>query len=102
TVAMLTVARLLREQGKPEAQKLLEQILDEGREGPAGDAERGGAIQLAMGAEAHALLSQWNEAEQRYRQAIDRIQDPTIRRSWWYNLASIARQLTDEAQRKDG
>ena len=53
-----------------------------------------------MRAEAHALLSQWDEAEQRYRQAIDRIQDPTIRRSWWFNLASIASQLNDEAQRK--
>ena len=51
-------------------------------------------------AEAHALLSQWKEAEQQYRQAIDQIQDPTIRRSWWYNLASIASQLNDEAQRK--
>ena len=99
-VAMLAAARLLREQGKPEAQKLLEQILDEGQEGSTGDDERDRAIRLAMRAEAHALLSQWDEAEQRYRQAIDRIQDPTIKRSWWFNLASIASQLNDEAQRK--
>ena len=100
TVAALAAARLLREQGKPEAKTLLKQILDEDPGSSTGQPEVDRAIHLAMRAEAHALLSQWNEAEQQYRQAIDQIQDPTIRRSWWYNLASIASQLNDEAQRK--
>ena len=60
TVAMLTAARLLREQGKPEAQALLGQILA-ARIGGGSTGGRGSdpAIQLAMRAEAHALLSQW-------------------------------------------
>lgn len=98
SVATLAAARLLREQGKPEAQDLLKQILDDDQARSTSGRDR--AIRLAMRAEAHALLSQWNEAEQRYRQAIDLIQDPTIKRSWWFNLASIAFQLNDEAQRK--
>ena len=58
------------------------------------------AVQTAMIAEAHALLSQWKEAEQQYHQAIDLISDLTIKRSWWFNLASVALQFNDEAQRK--
>ena len=77
---------------------LLEQILNNESEPVSTGAE--GAIQTAMIAEAHALLSQWREAEQQYHQAIDRISDLTIKRSWWFNLASVALQLNDEAQRK--
>lgn len=98
SVATLAAARLLREQGKPEAQDLLKQILDEDQGSWTVGRDR--AVRLAMCGEAHALLSQWNEAEQQYRQAIDQIQDLTIKRSWWFNLASIAFQLNDEAQRK--
>ena len=97
SVATLAAARLLREQGKPEAQDLLKQILDDDHESLTGSRDR--AVQLAIRGEAYALLSQWNEAEQQYRQAIDQIQDPTIKRSWWFNLASIAFQLNDEVQR---
>ena len=58
------------------------------------------AIHMATRAEAHALRSEWREAQRQYQQAIDRIDDVTTRRCWWYNLASIALQLNDEAQRK--
>jgi len=100
TVAALAAARLLREQERPEAQALLKQILEQERDHEilTTGAER--AIQTAMIAEAHALLSQWREAEQLYHQAIDQINDLTIKRSWWFNLASVALQINDEAQRK--
>ncbi len=97
-VATLAAARLLRERDRPEALSLLEQILKHEQEMEPADAE--GAVQTAVRAEAHALLSQWKEAEQQYHQAIDQINDLTIKRSWWFNLASVAIQLNDEAQRK--
>ena len=98
SVAALATARLLREQERPEAQKLLEEILAPGHEDFQNSTEL--AIQMATRAEAHALLAQWREAERQYQQAIDQIDDVTTRRCWWFNLASIALQLDDEAQRK--
>ncbi len=87
TVAILAAVRLLREHERPEAQTLLKQILNQEPEIVATGAE--GAVQTAICAEAHALLSQWREAEQQYRQALDRISDLSIKRSWWFNLASV-------------
>src|SRR5271157_1746975 len=98
TVAILAAVRLLSEHERPEAQALLKQILNQKQEIVSTGAE--GAVHTAMIAEAHALLSQWREAEQQYHQAIDRISDLTIKRSWWFNLASVALQFNDEAQRK--
>ena len=54
----------------------------------------------AARAEAHALLSHWKEAEEEYHQAIELVDDDTIRRSWWFNLADIAFRLEDEGQRR--
>ncbi len=48
------------------------------------------ALALAARAEAFALKSRWREAEEQYRQAIELIDDETIKRSWWFNLADIA------------
>ena len=98
TVAILAAARILCERERPEAQTLLKQMLNQEQEIGSTGAAR--AVQTAMIAEAHALLSQWREAEQEYHQAIDQISDLTIKRSWWFNLASVALQLNDEAQRK--
>ena len=36
------------------------------------------------------MLSRWGEAEERYRRAIDGMDDDVVKRSWWFNLASIA------------
>jgi hypothetical protein len=98
TVAALAAARLLCEQERPEAQKLLKDIVASSAE----DSQRGAelAIDMATRAEAHALLSQWREAQRQYQQAIDQVEDVTTKRCWWFNLASIALQLNDEAQRK--
>jgi hypothetical protein len=98
TVAALAAARLLREQERPEAQKLLGEILASSTENSESGAEL--AIDMATRAEAHALLSQWKEAQREYQQAIDQIDDVTTKRCWWFNLASIALQLDDEVQRK--
>jgi hypothetical protein len=96
TVAGLAMARFLRDQGRAGGQELLKQILDGEHEsaiqGPKG------AVHLAVTAEAYALLSQWEESKRRYRQAIDQIDDVTIKRSWWFNLANVALQLNDSSQ----
>ena len=59
-----------------------------------------GPLTLAARAEAFALRSRWREADQHYRQAIELIDDDTIKRSWWFNLADIAFRLDDENQRQ--
>jgi tetratricopeptide (TPR) repeat protein len=97
SVAELAVARLLQEQGRSEAQGLLESLAESRTGGSASGDEA--AIRLAMKAEACALLARWKEAERAYRQAIDEARDLTIRRSWWFNLADVAAQLADERQR---
>ena len=39
------------------------------------------------------------DSEQEYRLAIEQTSDLTTRRSWWFNLASVAQHLDDETQR---
>jgi tetratricopeptide (TPR) repeat protein len=94
----LAAARLLREQGHREAEALLERVVDEQQ--PQGAAGWPGAIVLAARAEAFALKSRWREAEAEYRLAIDLIDDETIKRSWWFNLADIALRLDEEGLRQ--
>ena len=94
----LAAARLLREQGRSEAEALLDLVLDERRTAAAPGTV--GPLTLAARAEAFALRSRWREAEQQYRQAIELIDDDTIKRSWWFNLADIAFRLDDENQRQ--
>ena len=98
TVATLAAARVLRVLDRPEAQSLLELLLGQEQVPDASGSE--GALRVAVRAEAHALLSQWREAEERYHQAIDQATDLTIKRSWWFNLATVALQLNDEGQRR--
>ena len=98
TVATLAAARVLRVLDRPEAQTLLELLLDQDQVPDASGSE--GAVRVAVRAEAHALLSQWREAEQQYHEAIDQVTDLTIKRSWWFNLATVALQLNDEGQRR--
>jgi hypothetical protein len=98
TTVPLVAARLLHEQGKPEAEQLVELYLRQDQ--PRGSSGAGKAVLAAARAESHALLSHWREAEDMYRQAIEQIDDDTIRRSWWFNLADIALRLDDEGQRQ--
>jgi hypothetical protein len=98
TTARLATARLFREQGRPEAEVLIAQVIDDRREVAGAPHEL--AIRHAAAAEAHALLSRWGEAEEGYRRAIEAMDDAVVKRSWWFNLASIANRLDDEAQRQ--
>ncbi len=99
-VATLAAARLLHEQDRPEARELLERIVqqDPGQGIEVPRAAR--AVRYAVTAEAHALLGHWKEADQSYRQAIETVANGTVRRSWWFNLASLAMEQGDEAERK--
>jgi tetratricopeptide (TPR) repeat protein len=96
TTAELAAARLLHEKGRPEARPLLERLAEARIAEPASG--EGPAIRLAIKAEACALLARWREAEQAYRQAVEEAGDLTTRRSWWFNLASVALQLDDQRQ----
>jgi len=94
----LAAARLLREQGRSEAESLLDFVLDERRTAAAPVTVF--PLTLAARAEAFALRSRWREAGEQYRQAIELIDDDTIKRSWWFNLADIAFRLDDDNQRQ--
>lgn len=98
TTVPLVAARLLREQGKREAESLIDLYLQPDE--PRKTTRANEAVLGAARAEANALRSHWKEAEQEYRQAIDLVDDDTIKRSWWFNLADIAFRLDDEAQRQ--
>jgi tetratricopeptide (TPR) repeat protein len=97
---LLATARLLREQGRDEAEPLLALIIDGGA--PSSTASAADPRALAARAEALALAvgSRLKEAEQEYRQAIELADNDMIRRSWWFNLADIALRLNDEPQRR--
>jgi len=99
TLATLATARMLREQARNEvADALLDPILNQPRplatDGPIEP------LALAARAEAFALRSRWQEADQEYRKAIELLDDETLKRSWWFNLADIAFRLADDAKRQ--
>ena len=97
-IVLIATARLLRERGRNEAEKLLDVVLREPAI-PLNTAEAG-PVALAARAEALALRSRFKESGQLYRQAINSIDDQTIRRSWWFNLAELAYQSEDEIERQ--
>ena len=97
-IVLIATARQLREQGRGEAEAVLDLILAE--KSIPKDLDTTGPVTLAARAEACALRSRWNEADQLYRRAIESIDDATIQRSWWFNLADISFRLNDETQRQ--
>jgi hypothetical protein len=94
-VVLLATARLLHEQGRTEADGLLDELLGAGGAGPEGG--RGDPRRMAARAEALMLKSRSAEAVEHYRQAIESVDNDLIRRSWWFNLADI---VNDEGQRQ--
>ncbi len=97
-VSLLAAARLLKKQDRSEAETLLNLIIDER---PVTDeVPHKRAIIQAARAEALALKARWRESEEQYRLAIDAIEDETVKRSWWFNLADIELRLDDENQRQ--
>ena len=97
-VARLAAVRVLRERSGPDAEAALDALVAEGNAVSPQGAPL--ALQIAAHAEALALKQRWSEADQRYRQAIDLMPDPTIRRSWWVNLAEVALRQNDESGRQ--
>jgi tetratricopeptide (TPR) repeat protein len=97
-VAALAAYRVLRQRGSPEAAKLLEPILAQDsmrQDGPRA------AVDLAAQAEALAFQDRWEEAAERYREAIDRVPPGFARRCWSLNLAEIEARLgRDDAMRE--
>jgi hypothetical protein len=97
-VVQLAAARVLLERSSPDAEAAFEAILAQADAPPP--AGTTAAVHVAATAEAMALKGRWAEAERRYQQAIDLMPDPSIRRSWWMNLAEIASRLSDESGRQ--
>ena len=98
TRELLAAARLLKKQGTARRIPLLDLILDD--RGPSAGNTTPGALAMAARAEAFALKSRWKEAEEQYRLAIELIDDETIKRSWWFNLADI--ELEARRRKPDG
>lgn len=99
TLAALAAARLLREQARNDvADALLGPILNQPRplaaDGPIDP------LALATRAEAFALLFKWQEADDEYRAAVELLDDETLKRSWWFNLADVAFRLADDVKRQ--
>jgi hypothetical protein len=99
TAAPLVTARILREQGSPDAGAALDAALAEAGPGDRTEAGPQGAVRLAAHAEALALKGRWAEAEARYRQAIDLMPVDVVRRAWWLNVADIDLRLNEESKR---
>ena len=99
-VAPLAAARRLRALGRSaEGDRALGLALERAQEpAPDGSSE---AIQVAAEAEALALRGRWDEAEGRYRLAVDLMPDDVVRRSWWMNLADLYLRLGDDSARRD-
>jgi len=97
-VVFLAAARLLRERGQGEAEPILDRL--EGEPPASSTGDKALAIALAARAEACALRSRWRDADRLYRQAIELVDDETIGRSWWFNLADIALRLEDDDKRQ--
>jgi hypothetical protein len=98
TIVPVVAARLLREESPRDAEELIDLFLRaDAHRTPMRAAE---AVLAAARAEAHALLSHWRDAQEEYQRAIELVDDDTIRRSWWFNLADIASRLEDEGRRQ--
>jgi hypothetical protein len=94
----LVAVRVLRERGSLDGEAALDVLLAQTATPSA--LTPIGAVEIAAGAEALAFKGRWQEAAQRYRQAIDLMPESTIRRSWWMNVAEIELRLNDETQRQ--
>jgi hypothetical protein len=97
-IVRLAVARALRDRAPADAEAVLDAVLALADSPPSGPAAR--AVHVAAVAEALALKQRWEPADERYREAIELMPDPTIRRSFWMNLAEIALRQNDETNRQ--
>jgi hypothetical protein len=100
TPATVAAARVLRERVSADADAALERALLPVEPSP-GETAATAALRMATEAEALAMKQRWGEAENLYRQAIERIPSDLIRRSWWINVADLARRLNEESNRSE-
>lgn len=91
-IVLLSAYRVLREEGSPEADRLLDRLLEQPK--PIGAGLRA-AVDLAARAEAAAFRERWTEAEQGYLEVIDHTPEAAWRRVWWRNLANVYARLDD-------
>ncbi len=92
-LARVAAARLLLEQDREEAMRLLETIAAS-KPGP-----NASSAELAAHAEALALARRFPEAEHAYQAAIEAEPVGKARRTYWFNLADVELQLEHSAER---
>ena len=105
TVAPLVAARVLQELRHQDARAALElargdAISETLIAGSNRSENTVSAILLAAEAEALALDDKLKEALECYRSAIERMPIDRVVRSWWLNLAEIARRLNHDSERR--
>jgi hypothetical protein len=104
STSALVAARVLAESGSRDAAAALDAVVL-AREGPEegpvdGDPVGLEAVRVAARAEALALKRRWREADEEYRRAIELMPVDTVRRSWWFNVASIASEMSADGPRQ--
>ena len=105
TVAPLVAARVLQEMRHRDAKAALElarsDAISETLIAGANRAENTvSAVLLAAEAEALAMDDKLKESLECYRAAIERMPIDRVARSWWLNLAEIARRLNHDSDRR--
>jgi tetratricopeptide (TPR) repeat protein len=87
--AWLVAARLLRQRGDSASEAALDRAIALGEGPPPSGCST--ALHLAASAEALALAGRFEEAAERYRAAVDRIDvaEEGARRPWMFNLAEL-------------
>ena len=100
TLAALAAARLLREQARNDVADALLDTDPEPTHGLWPPMDRSTRSRWPPG----PRLSRCGRAGRRpideYREAIELLDDETLKRSWWFNLADIAFRLADDAKRQ--
>ena len=105
TVAPLVAARVLRDLRHRDAKAALElargdAISETLIAGSTRSENTMSAILLAAEAEALAMDDKPKEALECYRSAIERMPIDRVVRSWWLNLAELARRLNQDSERR--
>ena len=105
TVAPLVAARVLQEMRHRDARTALDLARDDAiSETLIAGANRSentvSAVLLAAEAEALAMDDKLKESLECYRSAIERMPIDRVSRSWWLNLAEIARRLNHDSDRR--
>ncbi len=99
SVVAVTAAKLLREKGRTDADRML--VLAAEAPSPGDRDPSVLAEHHAAQGEALALQAKWAEAEESYRMAIAAMTDLTSKRRFQFNLARILEREGKDAERKD-